>query len=330
MAAATSAMIRQSGRAWPGGANSGRWREIRRSELVTTPSFSPQARAGSFTWAKAMVSVSAMQSETMTKGQRARAAATRRESGRLTAGFVAMIQIALIRPSATASNISTAFRPGLRATRSEPQKRPTLATDSTSNPMCAARVEAMPPTSRPPMALGWPVIEKGQAPGLPMRPVIRWALITASPLATPCTDWLEPWENRLTVRGASANRWKKASSSASATPQSAATAPGDWSSAARAVARSGSPWVWAAMKPSSQRPCPSSQAQRPFHSRTSVWGARARCRSAISAVSVRRGSMTAQRWPRALACSMRRNSTGWVQAALWPANTTSWARSRSS
>ncbi len=85
--------------------------------------------------------------------------------------------------------------------RSEPQKRPTLARLSSSNPMCAARTLDMPPTSRPPMALGWPVIENGQAPGLPMRPVIRWALITAKPLATPWADWFEPWENRLTVRG---------------------------------------------------------------------------------------------------------------------------------
>jgi hypothetical protein len=29
----------------------------------------------------------------------------------------------------------------------------------------------MPPTSRPPIALGWPVSESGAAPGLPICPV---------------------------------------------------------------------------------------------------------------------------------------------------------------
>ncbi len=136
--------------------------------------------------------------------------------------------------------------------------------------MWAASVLDMPPTSRPPMALGWPVIEKGQAPGFPMRPVRRWALITASPLATPCADWLEPWENRLTVRGASANRRKNIDRSASSIPQSAATAAGDWSSAARARVRGAKPAVWFAMKASSQSPRSISQAARPFQSRTSV------------------------------------------------------------
>ena len=64
----------------------------------------------------------------------------------------------------------------------------------------------MPPTSRPPMALGWPVMEKGQAPGLPIRPVARWAFTTANPLATPWADWFEPCENKVTVRGVAANR----------------------------------------------------------------------------------------------------------------------------
>ncbi|WP_246679793.1 hypothetical protein [Mesorhizobium sp. B2-3-5] len=39
---ATSAMIHQSGLALPGAARNGRWRDMRRSELVTVPSFSPQ------------------------------------------------------------------------------------------------------------------------------------------------------------------------------------------------------------------------------------------------------------------------------------------------
>jgi hypothetical protein len=51
-----------------------------------------------------------------------------------------------------------------------------------------------PPTSRPPMALGWPVIENGPMPGRPMRPVARWQLMIALTLSVPAEDWLTPWE----------------------------------------------------------------------------------------------------------------------------------------
>ena len=46
---------------------------------------------------------------------------------------------------------------------------------------------AKPPTSRPPMALGWPVTEKGPQPSLPIRPVARWVLIMALTLSAPGT-----------------------------------------------------------------------------------------------------------------------------------------------
>ena len=52
-ACATSATIHQSGLASPGSGRNARWREMRRSELVTVPSFSPQAAAGSSTCAPA-------------------------------------------------------------------------------------------------------------------------------------------------------------------------------------------------------------------------------------------------------------------------------------
>ena len=71
----TSASIHQSGRASPGAARNGRWREIRRSELVTVPSFSPQPAAASTTWEWSVVSVG-QQSETTTNGQAASAART--------------------------------------------------------------------------------------------------------------------------------------------------------------------------------------------------------------------------------------------------------------
>ena len=60
--------------------------------------------------------------------------------------------------------------------------------------MCAASMLASPPTSRPPMALGWPVSDSGPEPGLPMRPVARWQLMMALTLSVPCADWLTPCE----------------------------------------------------------------------------------------------------------------------------------------
>lgn len=95
-------MIFQSGRLAPGAERKARWREIRRSELVTVPSFSPHPVAGSSTSAKSPVSVRAMMSDTATKGTLAIAAATPSASGRLTAGFVDITQSALILPSAQA------------------------------------------------------------------------------------------------------------------------------------------------------------------------------------------------------------------------------------
>ena len=60
--------------------------------------------------------------------------------------------------------------------------------------MCAASVLESAPTSRPPMALGCPVIENGPMPGRPMRPVRRWQLMMAFTLSTPALDWFTPCE----------------------------------------------------------------------------------------------------------------------------------------
>ena len=65
---------------------------------------------------------------------------------------------------------------------------------------------ASPPTSRPPMALGWPVSENGPAPGCPIRPVIRWQLMMLLPLSVPCADWFTPCEKAVTTRRVPANR----------------------------------------------------------------------------------------------------------------------------
>ena len=61
----------------------------------------------------------------------------------------------------------------------------------------------MPPTSRPPIALGWPVSENGPAPGLPICAVARCRLISAAFLAVPLLDWFRPWQYRLSVARAS-------------------------------------------------------------------------------------------------------------------------------
>ncbi len=47
---------------------------------------------------------------------------------------------------------------------------------------------AIPPTSRPPIALGWPVRESGPMPALPMRPPIKWQLIMLLTLSVPAED----------------------------------------------------------------------------------------------------------------------------------------------
>ena len=59
---------------------------------------------------------------------------------------------------------------------------------------CAASMVAMPPTSRPPIALGWPVSENGPAPGFPIWPVARCRWISARFLSVPCTDWFKPMQ----------------------------------------------------------------------------------------------------------------------------------------
>ena len=71
--------------------------------------------------------------------------------------------------------------------------------------MWAASMLARPPTSRPPMALGWPVMENGPMPGRPIRPVSRWQLMMLLTLSVPEEDWLTPCENSVTTRSVPPN-----------------------------------------------------------------------------------------------------------------------------
>ena len=121
---AKSQTMAQSGRASPGAGTARRTWLMRRSELVTVPSFSPQLAAGSSRSAWRQVSVVKKASWTTTKGQAASAACTRCWSGRDWAGLVQAIHRALMRPSATASNRSMADSPGVSGKRSTPNGPP--------------------------------------------------------------------------------------------------------------------------------------------------------------------------------------------------------------
>ena len=208
MRRATSHSTSQSARASPGAGKNARWREMRRSEFVTVPSFSPQPSAGSSTSACAFVSDCALMSDTTTSSHLSSARRTWSASGMLTSGLVAMIHTALTLPASIAWNRSTAFRPGLFAMRGESQKVCTVSRCSgLSSSRCAASMLARPPTSRPPMAFGWPVSENGPMPGWPMRPVARWQLMMLLTLSVPQDDWFTPCEKAVTTLRVAAKAW---------------------------------------------------------------------------------------------------------------------------
>ena len=128
MRRATSVTIHQSGRASPGTGKKRRCREMRRSEFVTVPDFSPHAAAGSNTSrATRRVRVehaigdddelALLQREPHPFRVRHADDGIRRHDPN---GFDG--------PRSTASNKSTALSPGLRATRGASQKRATRAT----------------------------------------------------------------------------------------------------------------------------------------------------------------------------------------------------------
>ena len=192
---ATACTMRQSARASPAGATAARTRLMRRSLLVTVPSFSPQGAAGNSRSAYAQVSLLAKASCTTTNSARCKARRTVFWSGRLCAGLVQRIHSALIWPSAAAWNISTAVSPGFSGTESTPHKAATSARcTGLAKSRCALSRFAMPPTSRPPMALGCPVRLNGPAPGLPIWPQARCRLMSAAFLAVPLVDWFKPWQ----------------------------------------------------------------------------------------------------------------------------------------
>jgi hypothetical protein len=162
--------------------------------LVTVPSFSPQLAAGSSRSAKAQVAAPAKASCTTTSSQRVRARRTVAWSGSDWAGLVQTIQSARISPSAAASNISTAVRPGPGSAGTPQSAAISARWAGSEGSRCPPSRVAMAPTSRPPIALGWPVSENGPAPGRPICPVARCRPISAVFLAVPAVDWLRPWQ----------------------------------------------------------------------------------------------------------------------------------------
>jgi hypothetical protein len=107
--------------------------------------------------AASTVSLRSVVSDTTNRSSLLSAARNSPARGSDTAGFVAITQSALMAPRSIASNMSTALRPSRGAIRGAFQKRRTRSMSAAEKPICAASWLASPPTSRPPMALGWPL-----------------------------------------------------------------------------------------------------------------------------------------------------------------------------
>jgi hypothetical protein len=192
------------------------------------------------------VAVVAKASCTTTNSARSSARRTVAWSGIDWAGLVQAMYRARISPSAAAWNISTAVLPGFSGTEGTPHSAATSARCAgLARSRCALSRLARPPTSRPPMALGWPVSEKGPAPARPICPLARCRLMSAAFFAVPLDDWFRPWQYRLSVAAEVANRRAASNRSSFEMPHTCATLSGVQS---RTVASSApKPLVWAAM-----------------------------------------------------------------------------------
>ena len=155
----------------PGASINFRWREMRRSELGRCHPSTPGGRRQSHLRMHAGVGgahhLRAIPAGT-SRVPRARVSA----SGMLTTGLVAMIQIALIVPSSTARNMSTAFKPGRLAITGESQAAHAL--DIVRREIHSAA--SMSPCRRPrarPWHFGCRKRQRAPMPGRPMRPVSK-------------------------------------------------------------------------------------------------------------------------------------------------------------
>jgi hypothetical protein len=138
-----------------------RTRLMARSELVTVPSFSPHGGGQQQVGVGAGFGVGEgfLQHDEFAARERL---VDRVWSGIDCAGLVQAIHTALTWPDVIASNSSTAVRPGFPGTSSTPHRaRDFGAMSGLAMSRWADSRLARPPTSRPPMAFGWPVSEKG-------------------------------------------------------------------------------------------------------------------------------------------------------------------------
>ena len=129
-----------------------------------------------------------------------------------------------------------------------------------------------------------------------MLPVARQRLRIARFFKVPTTDWLTPIDHSAIARLVEPNRRAAATMSSAGTPHTAAARAGVHSAAI--VSASSAPRVWRSRKTRSSRPSRSSTCSIAFSSGRSVPGRTGRCRSACSAVGVRRGSATIRNAPR--------------------------------
>jgi hypothetical protein len=120
--------------------------------------------------------------------------------------LVAITQIALILPAWTASNMSTAFRPGARAVSGAPQKRATRSRSARGEVHVAGQGVGHAAGLAPAHGVGLAGDRERAGARLADPPGGQVGVEDRQPLATPWADWLAPIENRLTVRSWAANR----------------------------------------------------------------------------------------------------------------------------
>ncbi len=143
----------------------------------------------------------------------------------------------------------------------------------------------------------------------------------------PCTLWFSPIVQQLIQFPAPAMSSAARRRSASGIPVICATRAGGWS--ATTPAMPSQPRVLDRTNSSSTAPASTSRCSNPFSRARSVPGRTGRCRSAASAVGVRRGSTTTSLAPARTRSIIRRNRIGWQSAMLEPMtrNTSAWSKS---
>ena len=204
-----------------------------------------------------------------------------------------MIQSALIAPRSIASNSSTAFRPGARRHRRrapEPRRR---GRRRRAKVHVGGELVGEPADLAPAHRVGLAGERERAAARLADAAGREMALRIALTLSVPCADWLTPWLKAVTTRRSRATTASKnAARSRSASAAVARRSSRDRRDRARLRERlARSPTCARRHRRGRRRRCRRSRPAGRQNSATSVPGAIGRCRSAVSAVAVRRGSI---------------------------------------